>query len=170
MSLAAEDPSFYSTFVKIDDSFFVVLTFLGFVAVLLRIRKNGLLATLAAILGFACLGLSTVYWLLLDFEVVTASNQYVWAASRIVFDLGIVLLIAALVLPKVGAVGSAKTPPVPVAPAWPGQPVPGQPLPGQPLPGQPLPGQPPAYGAYAPPAAPASPPAAPPAGWPPNPQ
>jgi hypothetical protein len=148
-SIAAES-DFYEIFVKIDDAFFLVLMLFGFVAVLLRVRKNGLLATLAAILGIACLSLPMLYWTLQAFDVITGSDQYVWAAAQIVFDLGVALLIAALVLPKVGAIGSAKTPPAPVPAQWPGQPVPGQP---------------PAYGSYAPPAAQTSPPPA----WPQNP-
>ncbi|NUO55839.1 MAG: hypothetical protein HOV78_04205 [Hamadaea sp.] len=147
-SLEAVDLGFYSTFAKFDDIFVLVLTFVGAIAVLLRVRKNGLLSTLAAVLGLACFGLATLYWLLQDFEVVTETNEYIWAASRIVFDLGIILLIAALVLPRVGATGP-KPPVAPPAAGWPGQPVPPQ-------------AQPPAYGAYAPPPAPTSPPA----GWP----
>ncbi|MEV6964609.1 hypothetical protein AB0M47_05790 [Hamadaea sp. NPDC051192] len=146
--LEAVDLGFYTTFAKIDDAALLVLAFLGAVAVLLRVRKNGLLSTLAAVAGLAFIGLADLYWLLQDFEVITGSNEFVWAASRIVFDLGIVLLIAALVLPRVGATGP-KPPAVPPVGAWPGQPVPPQ-------------AQPPAFGAYAPPPAPTSPPA----GWP----
>ncbi|NUT20973.1 MAG: hypothetical protein HOV77_17470 [Hamadaea sp.] len=185
MVLAAESFTFYTTFSKIEGVFVLLLTIAGAIAVLFRVRKNGLLSTLAAVAGLACFALATSYWLLQSFDVITGSNEYTWAAGQVVYDLGILLVIAALVLPKVGG-GDAK-PPVPPVAAWPGAAVPPQGQPGQPYaqpysqpgqPAQPYPqpysqpgqpaqpyaqpgqpaqsyGQPPAYGAY-PSAAPTS--------------
>lgn len=152
MLLAAADAEFYSTFSKIDDSFFLVLLLLGFVAVVLRVRRNGVLATVSAVLGLAFLGLPMLYWTLQAFDAVDSTNEYVWAAAQAVFDLGFVFLLLALVLPRVGGLGSPKTPPAPQGvPAW------------QPQgPGIPAQGQPPVYGAYAPPPAQ---PTSPPPGW-----
>ncbi|NUT36286.1 MAG: hypothetical protein HOV79_24790 [Hamadaea sp.] len=160
--------SFYTTFIKFDDVFFGFLVFVGCAVVLLRMRKNGLLATLVALGGFVCMGLSTLYWLLQDFELITATNKYVWAGGRLLFDFGVLLLVVAFALPRIGAVGATPsasaqpwaagsvTPPATTGYLQPGAPYaqPGQPgapyaQPGQPSAPYAQPGQP-AYGQPAP--------------------